>query len=104
MSLLRRLCGGTTRKLEQRGGFDFADRCLPRFLSRRDYRTQPGVLTPGTNIKGVRPEGGGREEFSALNAERDPQRLSAAPFLLRPLFPDYGAPSGRVPIVNVSRG
>ena len=26
-------------------------------LSRRDYRTQPGVLTPGTDSKTVRPEG-----------------------------------------------
>ena len=57
-------------------------------LSRRDYRTQPGVLTPGTDKKGTRPEGGGREAFSALDAERDPQRISAAPFLLRPLFPE----------------
>ena len=39
-------------------------------LSRRDYRTQPGVLTPGTDIKDVRPEIGGRE-VSALDAERD---------------------------------
>ena len=50
-----------------------------RILSRRDYRTQPGVLTPGTDKKGTRPEGGGREAFSALDAERDPQRISAAP-------------------------
>jgi hypothetical protein len=47
-------------------------------LSRRDYRTQPGVLTPGTDIKDVRPEIGGRE-VSALDAERDPNRFSAAP-------------------------
>ena len=57
----------------------FADRCPPRFFSRRDYRTQPGVLTPGTNIKRVRPESGGREEFSALDGEPDPQRISASP-------------------------
>ena len=57
----------------------------------RDYRTEPGVLTPGTDKKGTRPEGGGREAFSALDAERDPQRISAAP-------------SGRGPIVNVSWG
>ena len=69
-------------------GFDFADRCSNRFLSRRDYRTQPGVLTPGTDKKGTRPECGGREAFSALNAERDPQRISAALFLLRPLIPE----------------
>src|SRR3984885_6952581 len=62
-----------------------------RILSRRDYRTQPGVLTPGTDKKGTRPEGGGREAFSALDAERDPQSISAAP-------------SGRGPIVNVSWG
>ena len=37
-----------------------------RTLSRRDYRTQPGVLTPGTDRKGTRPEGGGREAFSVL--------------------------------------
>ena len=80
------------------GGFDFADRCSNRFLyredgfwSRRDYRTQPGVLTPGRDKKGARPEGGGREAFSALDAERDPQSISAAP-------------SGRGPIVNVSWG
>ena len=57
-------------------------------LSQRDYRTQPGVLTPGTDINDVRPEGGGREAFSAQNAERDPQRISAALFLLRPLIPE----------------
>ena len=40
------------------GGFDFADRVqsdfVPRIriLSRRDYRTQPGVLTPGTDKQG----------------------------------------------------
>jgi hypothetical protein len=50
-----------------------------RIFSRRDYRTQPGVLTPGTDKKGTRPEGGCREAFSALDAERDPQRISAAP-------------------------
>jgi hypothetical protein len=79
-------------------GFDFADRCSNRFLSREygfcpegparnasrsdaggDYRTQPGVLTPGTDKKGTRPEGGGREAFSALDAERDPQRIPSAP-------------------------
>jgi hypothetical protein len=27
-----------------------------RFLSRRDYRTQPGVLTPGTDKKNVPPK------------------------------------------------
>ena len=37
-----------------------------RILSRRDYRTQPGVLTSGTDKKGTRPEGGGREAFSVL--------------------------------------
>ena len=31
----------------------------------RDYRTEPGALTPGTDIKDVRPESGGRE-VSAL--------------------------------------
>ena len=62
-----------------------------RILSRRDYRTQPGVSTPGTDKKGTRPEGGGREAFSALDAQRDPQRISAAL-------------SGRGPLVNVSWG
>ncbi|HEY4815144.1 MAG TPA: hypothetical protein VIH58_10730, partial [Chthoniobacterales bacterium] len=60
------------------GGFENADR------SARG-------LTPGTEKKGTRPEGGGRETFSTLDAERDPQRISAAP-------------SGRGPIVNVSWG
>ena len=60
-------------------------------MSRRDYRTEPGVSTPGTDEKGTRPEGGGREAVSALDAERDPQSISAAP-------------SGRGPIVNVSWG
>ena len=60
-------------------------------LSRRDYRTQPGVLTPGRDKNGTRPESGGREAFPALDAERDPQRISAAP-------------SGRGPLVNVSWG
>jgi hypothetical protein len=42
------------------GGFDFADRCQSGFLSRRDKRTEPGVLTPGSDKKTSRPEGGGR--------------------------------------------
>ena len=68
----------------------FENRCR-RLLSRRDLRTQPGVLTPGTDKRGTRPEGGGREGFSPLDAERDPQRISATP-------------SGRGPIGDVSWG
>jgi hypothetical protein len=34
------------------------------FLSRRDNRTEPGVLTPGTDKKTSRPEGGGRTVVS----------------------------------------
>src|ERR1700722_3593629 len=52
-------------------------------LSRRDYRTQPGVLTPGTDIKDVRPESGGRE-VSALDAEGDPQPIFCRPFRAGP--------------------
>jgi len=52
--------------------------------SRRDYRTQPGVLTPGTDIKDVRPESGGRE-VSALDAERDPQPIFCRPFRAGPI-------------------
>jgi hypothetical protein len=67
-------------------GFDFADRCSKQFLS-REYEScpegttglSPGFLTPGTDKKGTRPESGGREAFFALDAERDPQRISAAP-------------------------
>src|SRR5580692_410475 len=44
-----------------------------------NYRTEPGVSTPGRDKKGTRPEGGGREAFSVLDVERDPQRISAAP-------------------------
>jgi hypothetical protein len=51
-----------------------------RILSQRDYRTQPGVLTPGKDIKGVRTESGGREGSSAADAERDPQRIFCHPF------------------------
>jgi hypothetical protein len=32
-------------------------------LSRRDYRTQPGVLTPGNDQKTVRPEGAKENPF-----------------------------------------
>ena len=103
-------------------GFENVDRCPNRFLSRgygfcpdlsavvqddeggRDYRTEPEVLTPGTDKKGTRPEAGGREAFSALDAERDPQSISAAPFLLRPLLPELRGQAGRGPIVNVSWG
>ena len=75
------------------------------FLSRRDNRTEPGVLTPGTDKKGTRPEGGGREAFSVLECRTrsstnfcrpcgagpycqyvlglKPQALSYSPFLLR---------------------
>jgi hypothetical protein len=82
----RRSVGGWLRFCGQVFKSIFVSRI--RVLSRRDYRTQPGVLTPGTDKKGTRPEGGGREEFSALGAEQGPQRISAAPFLLRPLFPE----------------
>jgi hypothetical protein len=43
----------------------------------------PGVLTPGTDIKDVRPESGGRE-VSALDAERDPQPIFCRPFKAGP--------------------
>ena len=66
-----------------------------RILSRRDYRTQPGVLTPGTDKKDTRPEGGGREAFSALDAQRDPQRISAAPSSFVPYSQNYGGQTGR---------
>jgi hypothetical protein len=62
-----------------------------RILSRRDYRTQPGVLTPGTDKKGTGPEGGGREAFSPWMPSGILNRFSAAP-------------SGRGPIVNGSWG
>src|ERR1700730_15220475 len=52
-------------------------------LSRRDYRTQPGVLTPGTDRKDVRPESGGRE-VCALDAGRDPQPIFCRPFRAGP--------------------
>ena len=65
---------------------------------------RPGFY-PRVRIKNdPRPEGGGREAFSALDAERDPQRISAAPFLLRPLFPELRRTSGAGPLVNVSWG
>jgi len=60
-------------------------KCNPNW---KHTRTQPGVLTPGTDEKGIRPESGGREELSALDAQPDPRPISAAPFLLRPLFPE----------------
>ena len=50
-----------------------------RILSRRDYRTQPGVLTPGTDKKGARPEGGGRKVFPSPGCRTRSQRISAAP-------------------------
>jgi hypothetical protein len=59
--------------------------CHPNLKPDRDSARG---LTPGTDKKGTRPESGGREAFPALDAERDPQRISAAPFLLRPLFPE----------------
>ena len=59
--------------------------CHPNLKPDRDSARG---LTPGTDKKGTRPESGGREAFPALDAERDPQRISAAPFLLCPLFPE----------------
>ena len=38
------------------GGFDFADRRQGGFLSRRDYGTQPGILTPEIPSKTRLPE------------------------------------------------
>ena len=38
-------------------GVDFVDRRQDASLSRRDDRTQPGVLTPGTRQKKARPAG-----------------------------------------------
>jgi hypothetical protein len=74
--------------------FENVDGYLDRigFFVPKDYRTEPGVSTPGgikkgpallvrrsSGNKGRRRKGGGREAFSALDAERDPQRISAAP-------------------------
>jgi hypothetical protein len=75
------LAFGVASMLRTRVQLDF---CLEnKDLSRRDYRTQPGVLTPGTDIKDVRPESGGREVF-ALDAERDPQQIFCRPFRAGP--------------------
>jgi hypothetical protein len=41
-------------------GFDCVERCRIGFLSRGDYRTEPGVLTPGIDQIGVPPRKGGR--------------------------------------------
>ena len=43
-------------------------------------------LTPGTDIKDVRPESGGRE-VSALDAERDPQQIFYRAFPTSSLIP-----------------
>ena len=39
------------------GGFDLADGRQDAALSRRDDRTQPGVLTPGADQKSAAPKG-----------------------------------------------
>jgi hypothetical protein len=46
------------------------------FLSRRDNRTEPGVLTPGTDKKMSRPEGGGRTVVSDLCRRSQTKRRS----------------------------
>ena len=46
------------------------------FLSRRDNRTEPGVLTPGTNKKTSRPEGGGRTVVSDFCRRSQTKRRS----------------------------
>ena len=51
-----------------------------RILSRRDYRTQPGVLTPGTDKEGTHPEGGGREAFSVLECRTRSSTNFCRPF------------------------
>jgi hypothetical protein len=64
------------------------------FLSRRDNRTEPGVLTPGTDKKTSRPEGGGRSVVSDLcrrSPNKAPIRTSCAP-------------SGRQPATRVQFG
>jgi hypothetical protein len=57
------------------------------FLSRRDNRTEPGVLTPGTDKKTSRPEGGGRTVVSDFG---DVPKQSADQNILRP----FRAPPG----------
>ena len=56
------------------------------FLSRRDNRTEPGVLTPGTDKKTSRPEGGGRTVVSDLCRQSQTKRRSEhlAPFRAPP--------------------
>ncbi|MBV9878387.1 MAG: hypothetical protein JO025_26890 [Verrucomicrobia bacterium] len=47
-------------------------------LSRRDYRTQPGVLTPGIDKKKSRPEGGGRTiapDYMGVFKQTDDQNI-----------------------------
>jgi hypothetical protein len=46
------------------------------FLSRRDNRTEPGVLTPGTDKKTSRPEAGGRTVVSDLCRQSQTKRRS----------------------------
>jgi hypothetical protein len=57
------------------------------FLSRRDNRTEPGVLTPGTDKKTSRPEGGGRTVVSDFG---DVPKQSVDQNILRP----FRAPPG----------
>jgi hypothetical protein len=39
-------------------------------LSRRDYRTQSGVLTPGPDIKDLRPESTSNPAYAGCNSDR----------------------------------
>jgi len=68
-------------------------------LSRRDYRTQPGVLTPGADQRMFRPEGAvelGLQLYAELSRAHHRSKISYAPFLLRPSSPNYGGQAGRI--------
>ena len=49
-------------------------------LSRRDKRTQPGVLTPGTDKKMPRPVGAAEGDFALPNREPDLRLTICRPF------------------------
>ena len=75
-------------------------------LSRRDYRTQPGVLTPGTVSKSKPPQRGGRvgAARAELSTQRNFRTKICRPFPPSSLIPELRRTGTAMPDVDMSPG
>jgi prepilin-type N-terminal cleavage/methylation domain-containing protein len=71
---------GTFQRLRNFLPLGGCSRAVPALASRRDLRTQPGVLTPGTDPKNAPPQRGGRVDISQIPNSLYLQRPICRPF------------------------